>query len=320
MAFPNPQGPLLGQTKVDKFLSQISLFYSNETYIAEMVAPVLKVVQKTGIVPKYGKENLKVYVGQGLRLPGQRAAGFNYSVNTSDKYACFEHSFEKQVPWELAANQDDPYDAKRDATKVATDLILQNQEYAMAQFMSNASVLTNNTTLSAANDKWSSPLTSDPIDDINTGIDAVRLKIARRPNSLTLSYPVFKTLKAHPKIRDAVKYTNGGQLSDADMGNFLKQFFNLKNIFVGEAVGDLTIEGQDPVLTELWGKNAWLHYTTPSPSILTPTFAYTFFDLPRVVDTYPVIEEKSDYVRVSYSFDQHFCDVNAAYAIFAAIA
>ncbi len=318
MAFPNPQGPVLGQTKVDKFLTQISLFYSNETYVAEMIAPVLKVVQKSGIVPKYGKENLKVYKGQGIRLPGQRAAGFNYSVNTSDKYFCFEHSFEKQVPWETANNQDAPFEAKRDATKVGTDLILQNQEYAMAQAMADNTVLTNNTTL-AGNAQWNVSATSDPISDINTAIDAVRLKIARRPNSLTLSYPVFKTLKSHPKVRDSIKFTNGGQLSDKDMGNFLKDYFNFKNIFVGEAVGDLTVEGQDPVLSELWGKNAWVHYTTPAPSILTPTFAYTFFDIAREVDTYAVIEEKADYVRTAYSFDQHFCDVNACYAIFAAI-
>lgn len=312
MAYTSPQGPLLGQAKVDKFLTQISLFYSNETYIAEMIAPTLKVVQKTGIVPKYGKENLKVYKGQGIRLPGARAQNFNYSVNISDKYACFEHSFEKQVPWELADNTDDPYDPKRDATKVATDLILQNQEYAMANAMGDSSVLTNYVALSGGN-RWDQAGTSDPLADINTGIDAVRTKIARRPNSITLSYPVFKTLKSHPKVRDAIKYTNGGQLSDTEFGNFLKQYFNLKNVFVGEAVGDLTIDGQDPTLTDLWGKIAVLHYTTPAPSILTPTFAYTFFDIPRSVDTYPEVKEKSDYVRTSYSFDQHICDAGAAY-------
>ena len=312
-------GPLIGQTKVDKFLTQISLFYSNESYIGELVAPVLKVVQKTGIVPKYGKENLKVYAGQGIRLPGNRAVGFNYSVNITDKYSCYEHSFEKQVPWELAANSDDPYDPKRDATKVATDLILQNQEYALATAMSSTSLLTLNTTLSGGN-QWSSFGTSNPISDINTGINQVRFGIARRPNSITLSYPVFQMLKQHPMVRDAMKFTNGGQPSDTDMGNFIKQFFNFKNVFIGEAVGDLTIEGQTASLTELWGKIAVLHYTTPSPSILTPTFAYTFFDIPRSVDTYPEVKEKSDYVRTSYSFDQHICDANAAYLIAGAIA
>jgi len=319
MPYTSPQGPLMGQAKVDKFLTQISLFYSNETYIAELIAPTLKVVQKTGIVPKYGKENLRVYKGQGLRLPGNRAQGFNYSVNISDKYACYEHSFEKQVPWELAANTDNPYDPKRDATKVATDLILQNQEYAMATAMADQTLLTNYVTLSGGN-QWSSLATSDPFANINTGIDAVRLAVARRPNSITMNYPTFKTLKSHPKVRDSIKYTNGGQLSDADMGNWLKQFFNFKNVFVGEAVGDLTTEGQSPTLTELWGNHVILHYTTPSPSILTPTFAYTFFDLPRSVDTYPEIKEKSDYVRTSYSFDQHICDAGAAYLIQNAIA
>ena len=318
MAFPTPQGPVFGQTKVDKFLTQISLFYSNETYIADLIAPIVKVKQKTGIVPKYGKENLRVNKSQGIRLPGNRADGFNYSVNITDKYSAYEHAYEKKIPWETYDNQDDPFDAKRDAAKVATDLILQGNEYAMAQTMGNSSILTQYVTLSGGN-KWDVGATSDPINDINVGIDGVRLGIARRPNTATMSYPVFKVLKSHPKVRDAVKFTNGGQLSDAEFGNFLKDYFNFKYLNVGEAVGDFSVEGQDPVLAEMWGKIFVLHSTAPSPSILTPSFAYKFCDVPRYSDWYQQIQEKSDYVRVQESYDQHICDAKAAYLIDAAI-
>jgi len=311
-------GPQLGQTKVDKILSQFSLFYSNPSYIGELIMPPLKVKEKTGKVAKYGKENLRVYAGQTTRNPGDRAQSVDYSVSQG-QYVCQEHALEKKVPDEFMNNQDDPYDAKRDAVKVVMDNLWQNQEYALANAMANTGILTNNVTL-AGGDQWNNAATSKPLEDINIGIDAIRTTIARRPNSLSVSYTVFKALKIHPEIRDAVKYTNGGQLSDTDMGNFLKQFFNLKNVFVGEAVGDLAVEGQTSNITDLWGKHTWLHYTPDSPSIMQPSFGYTLFDVPRVVDTYRENAVIADFIRVRYSYDQNITDANAAYLIKNAIA
>lgn len=306
-------GPQLGQTKVDKILSQFSLMYRNPSYISELIMPPLKVKEKTGKIAKYGKENLRVYAGQTFRNPGDRAQSVDYSVSLG-QYTCQEHSLEKKIPDEFQNNQDDPYDAKRDGVAVIMDNVWQNQEYALANNMANTAIITQQATLTAG-DRWNKTATSKPLEDINTGIDVIRLSIARRPNSFTIGYQAFKTLKNHPEVRDAIKFTNGGQLSDADMGNFLKQFFNLKNVFVGEAVGDLAVEGQAANMTELWGKNAWLHFTPDAPSIMTPAFGYTFFDIPRTVDTYRENSVKADFVRLSYSYDQNMVDPKAAYLL-----
>lgn len=303
--------PLLGSTKVDKILSQFSQMYRNEEYINEQIAPPMKVKEKTGKYAKYGTENLRVYANQLVRAPGTRARTMNYSVSQGS-YSCEERSLEKLVPDEFANNQDDPYDAKRDATQILMDIIWGNQELALATAMSNTSIMTRNLTLSGT-DQWSDFVNSDPLDDIDVGIQSVRGATGKRPNTAAMSYKVFAKLKQHPDIREQLKYTNNGQLSDLQLSGFLKDFFNLKKIFVGTAVADTAVEGQTASIDDIWGKHFWLMYQTDRPTLMQATFAYTFFDVPRTVDTYREEPKVSDVVRQRYSYDQNLMDVNLCY-------
>lgn len=310
--------PKLGDAKVDKILTQFSQMYRNETYIAESILPVLKVKEKTGKYAKYGKENLRIYTEQIFRAPGVRALSIDYSVSQGD-YICRERSLEKGVPDEFQNNTDDPYDAKRDATTVLMDNIWQNQENALATVMRNTGTLSNNTTLSGTS-QWSDYSNSDPIDDISTGIEAIRVLTAVRPNLLVLSHDVFMKLKYHPDIREQVKYTSKASLSDADLGTFLKSFFNLERVLVGSAIKNTADEGQADSLSDIWTKDAWLIYSTPRPSLQRATFGLTLADVPRQVDTYREEPNLQDVIRVRYSYDQNLFDVNLAYLINDAIA
>ncbi len=313
MAFPQ-----LGQAKVDKILSQFSQMYRNKVYIAEQILPVLVVKERSGKYAKYGKENLRVYSGQILRAPGTRAASVDYSVSQGS-YVCTEKALEKGVPDEFVNNTDDPYEPKRDATAVLMDNIWTNQELALSTYMSSTANLTQNTTLSGTG-QWSDYANSDPINDIETAIETVRLATGQRPNVFAMGRQVFLKLKYHPDIRDQVKYTNGGQPSDAEMGNFLKAFFNLEEVIVGEAVYNSSVDGQADSLSDVWGKNAWLIYRTPRPSLMNATFGLTLSDVPRLVDTYREESHKQDVIRVRYSYDQNVFDVNLAYLVYNAIA
>lgn len=305
--------PQLGQAKVDKILSQFSQYYTNKVYVAEKVLPPLKVKEKTGKYAKYGKENLRLYSGQILRAPGTRAQQVDYSVSQG-QYVCAERSLEKGVPDEFANNTDEPYDAKRDATAVIMDNIWVNQEYALSSFMADPSNMPLNIALAGLN-QWTEYATSDPINDINTAIQAVRTATGQRPNVILMGIYDFMILKSHPDIRDQLKYTNSGQLSDTQMGDFLKQFFNLDEVIIGEAVMNNSLPGQADDIEDIWSGNCWLLFRTPRPSIMQATFGLTLFDVPRVVDTYREESHKQDVVRVRYSYDQNIFDADLGYLI-----
>ena len=305
--------PTLGSAKVDKILTQFSQAYRNENYVSERILPVLTVKEKTGKFAKYGKENLRTYTDQIFRAPGTRAVNVDYSVSQGE-YSCRERSLEKLVPDEFANNTDDPYDAKRDATSVIMDNIWGNQENALATVMSNTSTLTQNTTLSGTS-QWSDYTNSDPFDDIETAIETVRIATAQRPNVIVLSHASWVVLKKHPDVREQVKYTNGGQLSGSAFNSFLKEFFNLEEVIVADAVRNTTDEGQSDTLADIWGKHCWLLYRSPRPTLMKASFGLTLSDVPRQVDTYREEPKKSDVIRVRYSYDQNLMDVTLAYLI-----
>lgn len=310
--------PSLGTAKVDKILTQFSQAYRNEEYICDKILPTLKVKEKTGKFAKYGKENLRSYLNSVYRAPGTRAHSVDYSVSQG-QYVCTEKALEHPVADEDYKNTDDPYDPRRDATETIIDNIMVNQEVVTRNFMASTVNMPLNVTLSGT-DQWSDPVNSDPFDDINTGIIAVKAATAMRVNTAVFSYDVFLKFKQHPDVRDNLKYTNGGQLSDADMGNFIKQMFNLKNVWIGTAVHNNSEEGQSDSLADIWTKDVWLLYVTDRPSLRRATFGYTIEDVPRQVDMYREEPKLSDVVRVRHSYDANICDPYLGYYIKNAIA
>jgi len=309
--------PKLGDAKVDKILSQYSIMYRNPNYISELLLPPLKVKEKTGKFAQYGKENLRVYTDGLFRAPGTRAATVDYSVSQGT-YECRERSLEKLVPDEFINNSDDPYDPKRDAVAVLMDNIWGNQERALQQAMTATGTMTSNTTLTGA-DQWSNDA-STPLTDIETGITTVLTNIGRRPNTLVLCHDVFMKLKYHPDVREQLKYTNGGQLTDEATKAGMAALFNVSKVIVGDAVFNNSDPGQSDSMASIWSKDAWLLYIPERPSLMMPAFGYTFFDVARLVDTYREEPKVSDVVRVRYSYDQNLVDVTAGYLIKNAIA
>ena len=306
--------PLLGQSKVDKILSQFSQRYTSEDFICDLILPVLKVKEKTGKFAKYGKENLRIFGGGLLRAPGTRAKGVNYSV-AQGTYSCSERSDEKGIPWEMYANYDDPYDPKRDAVALCKDLIQQDKEYALASVLANNSVITHYTNL-LTTDKWSDKVNSDPLDDLLTACGNVRSRTGRWPNLLVLSYNVMVALKFHPVIRDQVKYTpgrsTGGSITNAELVQVLGDLINVKEVLVGNAVYNSAAEGQTDVIADIWANNAWVIYRTPKPTLMEATFGMTVTDVLDVVDGYPEQQTKQDFVRATVSFDQNIMDTDFA--------
>lgn len=306
--------PVLGAAKVDKILSNFSQMYRNTNYIAEQILPFLAVKEKTGKFAKYGKENLRTYSGQIIRAPGTRAFTVDYSVSQGT-YICEERALEKPVPLEMYKNTDDPYDPKRDATEILMDNIWANQELALATAMSSTAIITQNVTLSGTS-QWSDKTNSDPLANIKTGIDTVKAATGQRPNSIAFGETAYDALKHHPDVREQLKYTGVlGQVTDDALNTFLKSFFKLDNVFVGDAVHNSADEGQTDSLTRIWGGHCWVFYRTAKPSLMRATFGYTLSDEPRKVDVRYDDDIIADIVRVRYSFDQNLMDVALCYFI-----
>jgi len=306
--------PLLGQTKVDKILTQFSVAYRNNNLIADRIMPILAVKEKSGKYAKYGKDNLRLPDSM-ERAPGTRAMSFDYTVSQGT-YACTEKAIEKEVPIEFQNNQDDPYDAKRDATAFAIDKMWGYQENALATYMASTGNLTSNVTLSGTS-QFSDYANSDPLGIVKTGRTTMLGLTGKKPNVLVLGNDVWETLLIHPDL--TARIVSVGMTNMEAIKKAMAELFQVEEILIGDAIKLASNEGQTDDLDNIWGKHAWLIHRA-RPSLMAPTFGITFKDVQRQVDVRYEDAILSDVVRVRDSFDQNVIDVNLAYFIKDAVA
>ena len=303
-------------------LTNVSLAYKNDamSFIAERIAPKVQVVKTEGTIYSYGADNLRVL--NTIRSRGGNSKGVDWTITKATHYNLEDHSIHDYIPWEDYANEEKPIDLQIDNTNILTELIVIAKEYSLAQAMQDISIMTNNITLTGT-DKWSDYINSDPIEDILVGINAVKSRTGKIPNTLILAWDAYLKLMYHPKIKDmfpASPIITAQMLKDG-----LTQIFPMiKNLEIGMANYNNSNAGAAMNLTEIWTKTAIVAYIEPNPTKRSRTLAYTYQrDMSRLVDfvsgkggkDIELVKRKSDFIQVSDEYDQVLVDVNCGYLI-----
>ena len=196
--------------------------------MADSVFPVVPVTKQSNKYFIYSKDHFRTL--DDARRPGARANEIEWTLST-DTYYCEGHALAQAIPDELRANADQAIDVDVDTTEMLTDLIYLQREILVASKATDPTVITQSTTLSGTS-QWSDFTNSDPITAIEDQKATILKQIGQLPNSLLVSYPVFKALRNHPKIIDRFKYSQVAVVQP----DHLKSVFNVDNFYVG--VGD----------------------------------------------------------------------------------
>lgn len=259
--------PTVTDVHVESALSNVSIAYQNEEYIADRVFPMVGVSKKSDYYFIFGRQAWFREHTQ-VRAPGTRAARVDYQVTTAS-YNCINYAHAIGVPDEVRKNADEPLRPSIEAVEFIADALDRSREKRVADIVMNSS----NWAYSASpTTQWSSD-TSEPIDDIETAIQNVVLQIGRLPNTMVMSYEVFKNLKVHPDILDRIKFTRPGAIfTETD----LSAWVGIPNILVGRSVYDPAQEGASASQTFIWGDDLWIGYVAPTPALMTPTAGMVF--------------------------------------------
>lgn len=297
---------------VDPVLSDVSVAYKNETYIAEAIFPVKTVKTQSGKYYKYNKANLRR--NNTRRAPGGKANEVEFGLTTGTYFA-EDHALKDKIPFEDLEQADEALDLETDSTEMVTEMLMVDKEVALATTMAATGTITQNVTLSGT-DQWSDFENSDPFDDISTAIATVQAAIGRRPNTLILGQETFNKLVLHPDIVDRIKYTSGQSVT-AEM---LARLFDVKNCLIGSAVYNTAVEGQTDSLSFIWGKHAWLCYVPEVVRLKQVQFGLTLTYKTREVKKWDDQDAESRYVRVHDNYTQELVAAEACYLIKNAVA
>lgn len=305
--------PLEKNIRIDKALTNISVKYTNNNFIAEKVLPMIRVNASSGKYYQYDKSHLRST--EDLKAPGSGTHQAESGMAAKGEYNTTNHALKDIVPDEIQDQADNPLNPRVDSTEAITERLQVGKEKRLADYMANTANLTNNTTLSGT-DQWSDYANSSPIDDIKTARQNVQKSVLRKANTLVLGQEVYDALIDHPDVIDRVKYSQFGVAAE----DILARLFNVQNVIVASAGYNNSDEGGTDSLEYIWGKHAWLLYVNPAPSIKSVSFGYYFKDKNRIADRWYDNDREGTWVRVSESYDKGIVTADAGYLIKNAVA
>jgi len=277
--------PTVRDVHIDQPLTNISIAYRNDKYIADQIFPIVPVAKKSDVYFVFDKGAWFRDEAQ-LRSPGTRAQRSDYALTTAS-YVCLNYALGKPVPDETRDNADAPLRPSIEAAEFVADKLELAMERRVATLITTAA---NWATSSSPTTQWSSD-TSDPFNDIDGAVDGVISSIGQFPNVAVMSWDVWRRLKNHPDLLDRVKFTRpGGSPEVTDIAGW----FGLDKVLVGLSLYDSAEEGQTASMTYIWGDDFWVGYVPQSPALMTPAAGYVFRWKTREVRQFREDQEYTD--------------------------
>jgi len=256
--------PALPNIQVDPLLTNISVAYVNEEFVADQVFPSLPVGPRTGKYYIYNKEAFLRSSGlnsdgksKTLRKPTSHAAEITFELS-QDTYKAERRSIASPV------SDDEMVESMEQGQGVLApqmDHALQVTERMSIDLEREAAALGCSTTSFPSSNKellttggsgtsWASytSTASDPFKQIRNAKLGVRKGILREPNQMLLSIDAAVTLADHPLVKELVKYTNPDALTQSGLPRVVRGL----NIIEGAAQYINSAEGATVTSSNIW--------------------------------------------------------------------
>lgn len=261
-------------------LTAISLAYTNERMVADMVLPRVPVTSETFKWSQYTKADA-------FTVPDTRV-GRKGDVNeidwtaTEQSASTADYGLEDPIPQaDINAAQAAPrtqgvmpIDPMARSTDLLTSLIALDREVRVSNLvMTAANYATANKATLSGTSQWSDYQNSDPVSAILTAMDGMLI----RPNKAVMGRAVYSKLRMHPKVVAAV-FAQGGNAASGGIVSLqaLADLLELDELILGEGWQNTAKKGQTPTIVRVWGKNFSMFYQNPSLASAQGTMTFGF--------------------------------------------
>ncbi|MEN1680779.1 MAG: hypothetical protein AAGJ46_14415 [Planctomycetota bacterium] len=218
-------------------------------FIGSRLLPVISRADQSGKFPRVPIEQLL------QNLDASRAPGSPYKRSTrewsNDDYATEEYGLEAPLDDRTLKRYDDVIDAELMEGEVLENALLQIYEKQVADLLFNATTFAGRT--SAITNEWDDQANADPIGDVNTAINAIRLASGVKPNAVVMNDQVFRNVIRCDQVTNLVKYqgfmdARPGQISKAALAAVL----NVDEVIVSEGIYNTKSPGETAVNADIW--------------------------------------------------------------------
>ena len=262
--------PTLGDVHVDAALTDLSVRFTQQKdeFIADQVFPTVGVQNRSDVYYTFDRQ-FWYKTDAELRGPGSESAGSGFEQST-DNFSCDVYALHKDIDDQTRANADSQIQLDTQASEFLAQHMLQRREQDWVSTFFTTGVWTTDIT---PTNTWDDYANGDPIQDLRTGVIAMKELTAYRPNTLVLGAHVWDKLQDHPDFLDRIKYTE-----KAIMGpDLLASMLRIDRVLIAESVANTAAnEGETASYSFNFGNHALLLHVASSPGLNTPSAGYTF--------------------------------------------
>lgn len=308
---------------IDAPLTNMVIGFEPKNFIVQDIFPVISVGKQNDLYYKWDKEDF-FRIPNTIRSRKTKGQTIEYNVS-SEAYNAKNYALVNEFAFEDMVNADTVLSGRDKRARGIKNNLTLDWEDRVASKITSGSNLGSYTTLSGTA-QWSDYANSDPVNDIEVGRASIRSTTGLTPNTLILSWDVFRKLKQHPDIIDRIKYVQKGVVT-ADV---MAAVFEVDRILVGQAIKNTAAEGKPGTFADVWGKNAILLHTTNGPDAdgVNPSAGYTFrWDAPLLGGRGMAAERWNDpdggnfeNIRVQMYQDEKITAAELGYLIASAVA
>lgn len=252
------------------FMSNMSVAYANEAFIADELLPILPVAKLSDEYAIYRKrDNLAV---PDDAMKGISTANEVFDNRDSASYTCEARGLKKRLEKKTVDNQDEIFDEMMDLSEQVSHLMALAREKRAMTLLTTAANYSGNTSAIAAGSEWDSASGGDPVKTIRTAVhnlwsgNGPGRKIGFCPLS------VYLTLGTHPAILDLTKYTTAGIVPR----QVLASVFELDDLLIAKAWEDTANEGQSASYSRIVSTDVFGIVRVAAPSKRNAGFGFNF--------------------------------------------
>lgn len=288
--------PSNSQVHYDSVLTNVSLAYvqSAANYVAPRVFPLVPVAHQSDKYRTWAKNDWLRDEAK-KRAPNTESEGGGFTLST-DSYYADVYAIHKDISNQELANEDADIGLETAAAKWTAQQLMTRMERDFATACFATSIWGTSATPGTLWDDGA----SDPVTDIETGIETVLANTGQRVNTAVIGAKAWRYLKNHPDLVDRFKYTSGESITE----ELVARFLGIDRLFVMRAIYATNVEGETAAYSFIGGNHMALLHVAPNPAKETPSAGYGYswngasYGSPTAIGTRRIEDEKKDNIRI----------------------
>ena len=297
----------LEELRINAYLSEVARGYSNNSFIAESLFPVISSDLEKVDIFEFNKEAFQVYdTERAIRANSNVISPKGFKKHTT---TLTEHDLAYPIDYR---EEEEARKIKLQvhATNVVTQGLLLKLETQCAALAQDPTKYPATNKIALSGTSQFTHKDSDPVGVIDDAKDAISRQIGQDPNTLVMGQEVWESLKRNESLKGLIANSTN-KVVTLDL---LKEFFEVENIVIGKAI----YSNASDQFERVWGNNIILAYV-PKLNARTeydPAFAYTIRKKDALqIDEYEKEGNKVRYIRATDIYTPFLVGAEAGYLI-----